>query len=252
MNSKYVSLLILLSLSFTALSYAQLGEQAGQPTMNVSVGSSATFNYSILNGGSTPINFTVILPTLNTIPHNATPTVTVTPMNGTLAPHSNMAVSIKVDVPGSDKPGLEWQGIVQVVEAAPTKITSSGEGAVITAGVAKILTIYSAAPKPIPLIYYIVAIVVVVIVIVAVISAVILRRSSKARTRMVARASRTAASVKSARKRAARKPVATRKPARKTAARKGTARKKGASKAKGSVKRTASRGSARKRASRSR
>lgn len=79
------------------------------------------------------------------------------------------------DMPGSDKPGLEWQGIVQVVEAAPTKITSSGEGAVITAGVAKILTIYSAAPKPTLLIYYIIAIVVVVIVIAAAISAVILR-----------------------------------------------------------------------------
>ncbi len=138
--------------SFFALSFAQLGEQAGQPTLNVSLGGSATFNYTILNAGDSPISYVVIPPTLNTIPHNVTPTVKITPMNGTLAPHSQQVISIKVYMPSSDKIGLTWQGIVQVVEVAPSAtISGGGASATVTAGVAKILTIHSVAPVGWPL-----------------------------------------------------------------------------------------------------
>ncbi|MCL4404703.1 hypothetical protein M1583_01800 [Candidatus Marsarchaeota archaeon] len=148
------------------LTQAQLGEQAGQPTLNISVGSIGTFNYSILNSGSTPLSYKVILPTLNTIPHNATPTVTVTPMNGTLAPNSQQVISIKVNVPSGDKPYLKWQGILSVVVVAPAANITSGAGAVIREGVAKILTVESAPPRGIPLIYYLIAALVIVIAIV--------------------------------------------------------------------------------------
>jgi len=62
-------------------------------------------NYSILNGGSSPINFTVILPILNTIPNNQTPIVKVYPMNGTLAPHSQQTIHVTVFMPAKNKPG---------------------------------------------------------------------------------------------------------------------------------------------------
>ncbi|MEM0149763.1 MAG: hypothetical protein QXW10_02615 [Candidatus Micrarchaeaceae archaeon] len=234
MNFKLIGIFALLSISFALLPYAQLGEQAGEPVMNVSVGSSSFFNYSVLNSGSTPINFTVIISPLNTIPHNATPTVTVTPMNGTLAPHSSAVVSIKVSMPSSDKPGLEWQGIVQVVEASPTSTIHTGEGAVITAGIAKILTIYSAKAKPLPLIYYVVIIVVVVIVIAAAISAVLLKRSSKAHKAVASRAKSIAAVRRTteARRKTARKTT------KKTTAKK-TAKRRSAPKAKGTSRKSA-------------
>ncbi|MGC8538065.1 MAG: hypothetical protein ACP5MZ_03755 [Candidatus Micrarchaeia archaeon] len=233
MHLKYVAISIFLLFSLVSLSYAQLGEQAGQPTMNISVGSSGTFNYSIINSGATPIPFKVIPPVLNTIPHNATPIVVVTPSNGTLAPGSTQIISIKVSIPSSDKANLKWQGIVQVVEAAPTKIQSSGEGALITAGVAKILTIYSTPPKPIPLIYYIIAIVVVAIAVGVGASVVIIKRSRKVHAKMASRASGAAIAVKRARSTSSkRKPSAASKRARKPAAKKGKAGKKSASKSK--------------------
>jgi hypothetical protein len=190
---KSIVLLSLLLISIIGtLSYAQLGEEAGQPSLNISIGSSNTFNYSILNSGSAPIPYTIVLPTLNTIPHNATPIVTVTPMNGTLAPNSQQIISIKVSVPSSDKPHLKWQGVLSVVEIAPVANVTSGAGAVIRAGVAKILTIYSAPPKSLPLIYYIIAIVVVVVVVVSAIYTILLKRRHKAHAAMVAKAAKSA------------------------------------------------------------
>ena len=195
MRAKYALLSFLILFSFFVLSYSQLGEQAGQPTLNVNLGGSSTFNYTIFNSGSTQLNFTVILPTLNTIPHNATPTVTVTPMNGTLAAGSQQLISIKVSMPYSDKVGLKWMGIVQVVEAAPAASTSGGFGATITAGVAKILTIYSIAPKAMPLIYYVIPIVVVAAALVAVYF-VMASRKTKAAARKKKKVMRTIKKVK--------------------------------------------------------
>ncbi len=197
MDFRYIGVFLILSLSVVALSHAQLGEQAGQPTMYVNVSSSSTFSYYILNGGSTPISFKVIPPSLNSIPHNTTPTVVITPMSGTIMPSSDQKVSINVSMPSGDKPGLKWEGIVQVVEATPTNVTTSGEGAVITAGVAKLLTIYSTAPKPTPF-YYI--IIIVIVILVAAASVILFKRRKRSRTAIVAKAHRTAASIRSARR----------------------------------------------------
>ncbi len=169
--------LLFILFSLAAVSSAQLGEQAGQPTLNVSVGGSAVFNYSVMNSGSSTINFTVILPVLNTIPHNATPTVTITPMSGSLPPGGSKTISIRVSVPSGDKVGLKWQGVVQVVEVVPSVSSSGGLGATINAGIAKILTIYSTAPKTSPILYYIIAIVVVAVIAVAAYYLLVIRRA---------------------------------------------------------------------------
>ena len=169
--------LLFVLFSIAAVSSAQLGEQSGQPTLNVSVGGSAVFNYSVMNSGSGTINFTVILPTLNTIPHNATPTVTITPMSGSLPPGGSKTISIKAYVPSGDKVGLKWQGVVQVVEVVPSASSSGGLGATINAGIAKILTIYSTAPKSSPLLYYIIIIVAVAAIAVAAYYLLVLRRA---------------------------------------------------------------------------
>ncbi|MGC8652082.1 MAG: hypothetical protein ACP5UH_02420 [Candidatus Micrarchaeia archaeon] len=177
--------LLLFSLSFVP--YAQLGEQAGQPFFNVSIGSSETFNYTILNSGPTPIGYQVILPALNTIPHNATPTVVVTPMNGTLAPNSQQKISVTVFMPGSDKPYLKWQGVLQVVEVASVVNASSGMGATLRAGVAKIVTIESAPPKPLPLIDYAISAIVVIAIVVIIAYIAVSRRNTKLAAKATAR-----------------------------------------------------------------
>ncbi len=248
MDFRYIGVFLILSLSVVALSHAQLGEQAGQPTMYVNVSSSSTFSYYILNGGSTPISFKVIPPSLNSIPHNTTPTVVITPMSGTIMPSSDQKVSINVSMPSGDKPGLKWEGIVQVVEATPTNVTTSGEGAVITAGVAKLLTIYSTAPKPTPF-YYI--IIIVIVILVAAASVILFKRRKRSRTAIVSKAHRTAASIRSARRegsvrgtgrRAGRTRRAKRKSSRGTAsASRGRAARSASASRRGATRRRASR-----------
>ena len=225
MNAKYLLLAVFsLFLLSSAVAYAQLGEQAGQPFFNISVGSSGTFNYSILNSGSAPIGYKVSLPALNTIPHNATPIVTVTPMNGTLAPNSQQVISIRVSIPSSDKPYLKWQGVLSVVETAPAANITSGAGAVIMAGVAKIVTIESAPPKGIALVYYlIVALVVIIVVVVAayaILSKKKLRASAAQKKAKAAKIRERLKGQTTARARKTTRKKSARKPAKKTAAKK--------------------------------
>ncbi|MGC8687673.1 MAG: hypothetical protein ACP5RM_03170 [Candidatus Micrarchaeia archaeon] len=184
MEYKHFLIFFLLLTFFSIYSYAQLGEQAGQPFFNVSVGSSQTINYSIFNSGSTPIGFQVILPTLNTIPNNATPTISVTPMNGTLAPNSQQKISVTVYMPAGDKPYLKWQGVLQVVETTVLQTSGAGMGATIRAGVAKIVTIESAPPKPIPIAYYIASAAIAVLIIAVAAYLLISRNRSKNAKRM--------------------------------------------------------------------
>ena len=50
MNTRHIALGLFFFLFVSGtIAYAQLGEQAGQPFFNISVSSSATFNYSILD-----------------------------------------------------------------------------------------------------------------------------------------------------------------------------------------------------------
>ncbi|MGC8479657.1 MAG: hypothetical protein ACP5M9_03245 [Candidatus Micrarchaeia archaeon] len=129
------------------LSYAQLGEVAGQPHFNVSLGSSQTLKVTLINEGITPTSFKVILPTLNQIVNTTTPTISAYPMNGTIAPNSDFSVNVTVYMPyNKNKPGLTWDGVLQFIEVQNTT-TSSGVGAQVVAGIAKILTITAAPPK---------------------------------------------------------------------------------------------------------
>ncbi|MEM3841492.1 MAG: hypothetical protein QXN59_02270 [Candidatus Micrarchaeaceae archaeon] len=125
-------------------------------------GSTSSANVILINSGGTPINFRVISPVLRPIVNETTPTVVSVPMNGTIAPHSQMNVSIRVSVAAKDKPGLTWTGVWQAVEV--TNNTASGPtSALLTAGVAKIITIDSAKPLPFPVIYIVIIALVVVI-----------------------------------------------------------------------------------------
>ena len=144
---------LFLLFSFIGIMYAQLGEEAGPLVFNVTLGGKETLNYSILNNGDSPINFSVILPKLNSIPNNETPIVNVSPMYGVIGPHSQITMHVTVFMPSSDKPGLEWNGGfssgtsgIIVVEGSPS-ITNSGMGAVVYAAVIKGLYIRSSEPK---------------------------------------------------------------------------------------------------------
>jgi len=149
---RHIPFYFLFLLFLTPIASAQLGEQGGPLVFNITLGGSETLNYTILNAGSSPINFTVELPILNTIPNNETPIVKVYPMNGTLAPHSQQVMHVTVFMPAKDKPGLTWSGGyakgtsgIAVVEGSPS-IVSSGMGAAVYAAIIKGIIISSAKP----------------------------------------------------------------------------------------------------------
>jgi len=153
-----------LLLSVSGMLYAQLGEVAGQPFFNVSIGSSKSLTVTIINEGSSPLPFKVILPTLNTIVNTTQPIVTANPMSGVIPAGSSMAINVTVQMPYDKRNvGHTWTGILQVVEMSNTT-SSGGMGAVIIAGVAKIITIYASEPVFNPIPYIIGGIVAIVVV----------------------------------------------------------------------------------------
>ena len=127
-------------------SYAQIGEVAGPLNFNVSIGSRQSLTLTIVNGGSGgPISY-MATPTITTvIPNSTAPTVTVKPMNGTIAPRSMVHLNVTVYMPsGKNKPGMMWSGYVSTVELSNTSVVN---GANIQAGALKIMTITAAASK---------------------------------------------------------------------------------------------------------
>ncbi len=130
------------------LSFSQnLGQSAGSLVFNVSLGGNQTLSYSIFDGGSSQITFSVSPPQYNPIANNINPTVTVTPLNGVLQPGQQINLQVTVFMPASNHVGVKWDGIMQVLAATNT---SNPGGAVVQGGLGKEVIIYSQAPPPIP------------------------------------------------------------------------------------------------------
>ncbi len=145
---KRLAFIALLSIVLSpSLAYAQLGEVAGQLTMNVSIGSSNSLPFTLVNGGTAPIDFRIVLPTMSSSSSNAVPAVVVRPMNGTIPPGSEMVLNVTVSLPSSQgiKPGTSWTGILQAVVAGNGSVIE-GSGASIQEGVAKIVTVTAMQP----------------------------------------------------------------------------------------------------------
>ncbi len=148
------SFLFILSFLVLGIASAQLGEVAGPVSFNVNISSSQTIQLNVINSGSSPISYKVILPQLVAQQVNSTaPNITSsTPLVGTIMPYTQFPINLTVYMPsGNNKPGYSWSGVVQVIET--TNQTQAG-GAVVQSGVAKIISISAAQPKPLnPLIY---------------------------------------------------------------------------------------------------
>lgn len=162
---KKVLFLFVLSNLIFGLSFAQIGEVAGPVNFNVSVGSTQSLIVTIVDGGNTPIMFNAT-PLITTVIKNATaPIMKVYPQNGTIQPHSQVALNLTAYVPGGDKPGMFWNGQLSVISNSSTKI--NGSGAIIHEGTLKIFTV-TAAQQKFDIFLYVGIVVLIVILIVAV------------------------------------------------------------------------------------
>lgn len=176
MNKSALAVLSLFSflLIFSTISVAQLGEIAGQPHFNVSIGGRQSLAVTVVNQADYPLPMKVILPNLVSKTANAvTPTFTANPMMGNVPPGGSLRINITVYMPGgTNKPGYSWTGVMQMVVVANSSVTN---GASITEGVAKLITV-DAAPH-IPSIWDYAWLMVLVVAAVVVVVVVLLLRS---------------------------------------------------------------------------
>lgn len=166
----------------TSIAAAQLGEVAGQPTFNTSIGGTNTIQITIINQANYQLPVKVILPVLTTKDANTiTPTVTAAPMVGNVPPDGQLHINVTVYVPGgTNKPGDSWTGVLQIV-TIPTTSSSAG-GATILEGVAKVVTINAGQPT-FNISDYLIPIAVVVIVAVAAAGVYMMRKKGKGPSR---------------------------------------------------------------------
>ena len=162
MNARYTTMIAasLVLVVLLHLGQAQLGEVAGHYPLNVSLGGTASQSFTFINDGNSPIQFEVVLPSLNQIVNQTTPKLTAFPLSGSIPPHANLSVTITASMPSKDAVGMHWHGILQVI--AVNNATNAG-GAVIRAGVAKMIDIYSKKEGSNALIYAAGAAVVIII-----------------------------------------------------------------------------------------
>lgn len=158
-------------LIFSSISVAQLGEVAGQPTINVSIGSSNSVIITVVNQAGTPLPVKVILPSLVSKDANAiTPTVTASPLEANVPAGGSLNINLSVYMPGgTNKPGYTWTGIMQIVTVPTSSGTGSGEGAAIIEGVAKIVTVNAAQHIPSIWDYLWLIVLVVIVIVVAIV-----------------------------------------------------------------------------------
>ena len=160
-----ISFFLIFSFLFINVGYAQFGEVAGQLNFNASIGGTASLPFTLINGGSQPLNFKIVLPTLNTIPNSTTPTFSISQMNGTIPAGGQLTLNVTVYMPSNkNKPGMHWSGILQAIELSNNTI--SGSGAILQQGVAKIVGVTALKPIGLPILYIILIVLGIIILVV--------------------------------------------------------------------------------------
>ncbi|MDE1856704.1 MAG: hypothetical protein KGH98_01315 [Candidatus Micrarchaeota archaeon] len=218
----YFLLLAILAGSIALVADAQIGEVAGTPHFNVSLGSTQTLNYTILSAANYPIGFNVSQIHINHINNKTDPVVSVSPMRGIIQPHTPVQLNVTVYMPTTNNtPGDVWHGYVSVVATSVNSTGGSLGGASVQAGTLKQLYI-AASPAKTNWLMIGGAVVAVIIVIVAVLHFKgILKFGGKPSRPSARKAARAPArkGAKRAPKRASKRQPARRKAARKPASR---------------------------------
>jgi hypothetical protein len=125
--------------AFALAPAAQFGEQGGQPHFQVQVGHNQTFQWVLLNEGNSSIGFQIQIESIAAQGNQTTPTITASPMHGVIPAGGSFVVNLTVSMPLNDTPNaVTWSTIASAVEAS--NVSNPG-GAVLQAGVAKIVSI---------------------------------------------------------------------------------------------------------------
>ncbi|MDE1828006.1 MAG: hypothetical protein KGH65_02500 [Candidatus Micrarchaeota archaeon] len=150
--SKASFFVFLLSLILTSgIYHAQLGQAAGAFIINMSIGSTAERNWSLVNTGDVPLGYKIILPEFTPVPNATAPIVTAVPMNGTIPAHTSVTIKVIINLPYlNNKAGIRWDSVIGSV-AQPLNFTQGTGGAQIQGGVGKEIVIRAQPPTIPPL-----------------------------------------------------------------------------------------------------
>ncbi|MGI0100573.1 MAG: hypothetical protein ACREBH_02540 [Candidatus Micrarchaeaceae archaeon] len=128
-------------LAFVAMPKAQgFGEYSGFLIYNVSINSSHSEYWTLINNYNYSVNFTVIQPNLTIASSNVTPVLTFSALNGTIGPGQNFEINVTVFMPKGVAVNTTWHGYATAF-ASPTGNQSGA--AKIQIGTAKYIQITS-------------------------------------------------------------------------------------------------------------
>ncbi len=147
----FILLSFLIAVSMASVAQACIGEVAGKIGFNVSAGSSETLQMQIFNScANQTIQFATISQ-VNPVVNATSPTIVMSPKNGTLDPRVNTYINITVTMPANAVVGTVWSAGAAADEVVSNNTNGQG-GAILNVGVIKLFNITALPAKPIPLI----------------------------------------------------------------------------------------------------
>jgi hypothetical protein len=133
-----ISVIILLGIS-TIASANGFGEYSGFLIYNISINSSHTEAWTLLNSYNYSIGFYIVPPNLTINSSNVTPDLTFSTLNGTIARDSTYQVNVTVFIPVGATANTFWQGYATAFATVPSN--QSNASAKIEIGTAKLIQI---------------------------------------------------------------------------------------------------------------
>ena len=115
------------------------GEYSGFLIYNISINSTHTEAWTLINSYNYSLKFSITPPNLTINSSNVTPTLTFSTLNGTIAPDSNYQVNVTVFIPPGATTNTFWQGYATAFAVSASN--QSNASAKIQIGTAKLIQI---------------------------------------------------------------------------------------------------------------
>ena len=110
MSIAIIAMALLLPVLAAMPSAQGFGEYSGHLIYNVSVNSSHTEYWTLINNYNYSLSFYIVPPNLTSSSSNVTPELTFSVMNGSIGPGKTYTINVTAYVPAYATPGTTWQG----------------------------------------------------------------------------------------------------------------------------------------------
>lgn len=133
------SVIMVLVLVVTVAEANGFGEYSGYLVYNISINTSHTEAWTLINSYNYSLTFRIVPPNLTIGSSNVTPTLNFSVLNGTISADSNFQVNVTVYIPPNATVGTFWQGYATAFAASASN--QSNASAKVQIGTAKLIQI---------------------------------------------------------------------------------------------------------------